>query len=65
MLLWGFHECFAYDDTMKYILMTSLVYDWNVQILMGKILDVNFIDYLGMVTFEVMSMESHSKTNIL
>ena len=48
-MLWGFHEGFDYDDTMKYILMTSLVYDWNVQILMGKILDVNFIDFLGML----------------
>ena len=64
-MLWGFHEGFDYDDTMKYILMTSLVYDWNVQIIMGKILDVNFIDYLGMLTYEVMSVESHSKTNIL
>jgi len=58
-MLWGFHEGFDYDDTMKYILMTSLVYDWNVQIIMGKILDVNFIDCLGMLTYEVMSMESH------
>ena len=64
-MLWGFNEGFDYDDTMKYILMTSLVYDWNVQIIMGKILDVNFIDYLGMLTYEVMSMESHSKTNVL
>ena len=56
-MLWGFHEGFDYDDTMKYILMRSLVYDWNVQIIMGKILDVNFI--------EVMSMESHSKKNVL
>jgi len=64
-MLWGFHEGFDYDDTMKYILMTSLVYDWNVQIIMGKILDVNFIDCLGMLTYEVMSVESHSKTNIL
>ena len=64
-MLWGFHEGFDYDDTMKYILMTSLVYDWNVQIIMGKILDVNFIDCLGMLTFEVMSVESHSKTKIL
>ena len=64
-MLWGFHEGFDYDDTMKYILMTSLVYDWNVQIIMGKILDVNFIDCLSMLTYEVMSMESHSKTNIL
>ena len=64
-MLWGFHEGFDYDDTMKYILMTSLVYDWNVQIIMGKILDVNFIDCLDMLTYEVMSVESHSKTNIL
>ena len=64
-MMWGFHEGFDYDDTMKYILMTSLVYDWNVQIIMGKILDVNFIDCLGMLTYEVMSVESHSKTNIL
>ena len=64
-MLWGFHEGFDYDDTMKYILMTSPVYDWNVQIIMGKILDVNFIDCLGMLTYEVMSVESHSKTNIL
>ena len=58
-MLWGFHEGFDYDDTMKYILMKSLVYDWNVQIIMGKILDVNFIDCLGMPTYEVMSVESH------
>ena len=64
-MLWGFHEGFDYDDTMKYILMTSLVYDWNVQIIMVKILDVNFIDCLGMLTYEVMSVESHSKKNIL
>ena len=60
-MMWGFHEVFDYDDTMKYIFMTSLVYDWNVQIIMGKILDVNFIDCLGMLTYEVMSVESHSK----
>ena len=60
-MLWGFHEGFDYDDTMKYILMTSLVYDQNVQIIMGKILDVNFIDCLGMLTFEVMSMEPFQK----
>ena len=58
-MLWGFHEGFDYDDTMNYILMTSLVYDQNVQIIMGKILDVNFIDFLGMLTYEVMSVESH------
>ena len=60
MLLWGFHECFAYDDTMKYILMMSLVYDWNVQIPMGKILDVNFIDCLGMLTYEEILVNSHA-----
>ena len=64
MLLWGFHECFAYDDTMKYILITSLVYDWNVQILMGKILDVKFIDCLGMLTYEEMPVDSHAKYSI-
>ena len=60
MLLWSFHECFAYDDTMKYILMMSLVYDWNVQIPMGKILDVNFIDCLGMLTYEEILVDSHA-----
>ena len=64
-MLWGFHEGFDYDDTMKYILMKSLVYDSNVQIIMGKILDVNFISCLGMLTYEVMYVESHSKTNVL
>jgi len=36
-MLWGFHEGFDYDDTMKYMLMTSLEYDWNVKIIIGKI----------------------------
>ena len=52
MLLWRFDEFFYYDDTMNYVLMMSLVYDWNVKIPMGKILDVNFIDFLGMLTYE-------------
>ena len=56
----AFHECFAYDDTMKYILMMSLVYDQNVQILMGKILDVNFIGWLGMLTYEEMPVDFHA-----
>ena len=60
-MMWGFHEGFDYDDTMKYIFMTSLVYDWNVQIIMGKILDVKFIDGLGMLTYEVMSVTSHEE----
>ena len=60
MLLRGFHECFAYDDTMTYVLMMSLVYDWNVKIPMGKILDVNFIDYLGMLTYEEILVDSHA-----
>ena len=49
---------------MKYILMMSIVYDWNVQILMGKILDVNFIDCLGMLTSEEMHVDSHAEYSV-
>ena len=44
--------------------MMSLVYDWNVQILMGKILDVNFIDLLGMLTYEEMLVDSHVEYSV-